>query len=275
MAIEDKIKLLKEVHLKRQQRQKKSLGDVDSEEEEDTTSSWVQKARKLREEKILAERRATLLAQIELEEKDNSDHEDPVAFRQEKREKAAKERSDVSAVEGVKVLHQWKDLPEGELVELTLADTLIVKDGVINDEDELISIKLVETEKIKKYNDIRTGKRKYDVYGDSQSEILPQYDSDTEKKEKNKRAFSIGENGDIQLTTEDQLKIIKNKLEEDHHSKAIVDGTFKVREAVDYYTSDELVQFRKSTKEKTSSKKKMRKKNLRTAITPTGRNCGT
>jgi len=64
LELEDKIKLLKDIHQKRQQRRLKQQTLGDSGSEEDDALSWVQKAKKIREEK-----RAMLLAEIEEEEK--------------------------------------------------------------------------------------------------------------------------------------------------------------------------------------------------------------
>jgi len=185
LELEDKIKLLKDIHQKRQQRRLKqqTLGDSDS--EEDDALSWVQKAKKIREEKALAEKRAMLLAEIEEEEKGSNSEEDPIAFRMEKR-KTENNNDDMSTiVDGVTVLHKMDEFQEGETI-LVLADSKIVEEGKMNEEmDELESISLTENMKTKKYNEIRSGKG-YDVYSETQSDILPQYDddSDIEKKER-------------------------------------------------------------------------------------------
>jgi len=204
LELDDKIKLLKEVHQKRQQRRlkQKTLGDSDSEEEDDALS-WVQNYKKVREEKVLAVKRASLLAEIEAEEKGSDSEHDPVALRLEKRK-----QDPTAVVEGVTILHNVNEFQEGETI-LTLTDSKIVVDGKINDEDELEAPNLVENAKLKKFNDIRAGKRKYDVYGDDQNDILPQYDeddSDKEKQERKKNAFTIGEHGEARISTDQVLK---------------------------------------------------------------------
>jgi len=265
LELDDKIKLLKEVHQKRQQRRlkQKTLGDSDSEEEDDALS-WVQKYKKVREEKVLAVKRASLLAEIEAEEKGSDSEHDPVALRLEKRKQYP-----TAVVEGVTILHNVNEFQEGETI-LTLTDSKIVVDGKINDEDELEAPNLVENAKLKKFNDIRAGKRKYDVYGDDQNEILPQYDeddSDKEKQERKKNAFTIGEHGEAQISTDQVLLKLHQNLESKERLKGIVDGTVTIREASDYYTNDELVQFKK-TKGNNNKKRRLRSKQISEQLLP-------
>jgi len=268
MDLEDKIQVLKEVHQKRQQRRKtqKTLGDSDSDNED--AMSWVQKAKSLREEKAFAEKRAVLLAQIEAEEQGSDSDDDPVGLRMVKRQG----NTNASAVEGVKVLHQLDEFQEGVTI-LTLADSKIVEGGTINDEDELEAINLVETWKTKKNNAIRAGKRKYDVYGEDRSDILPQYDSDDpdkEKQERKKKAFMLGEQGDVQLSSEEKLQKLRENLQASERAVAAVDGTVIVREASDYYTKEELVPFKKSKKGNKVKKRRLRQKPISEQLAPLG-----
>jgi len=128
-----------------------------------------------------------LLAEIEEEEKGSNSEEDPIAFRMEKR-KTENNNDDMSTiVDGVTVLHKMDEFQEGETI-LVLADSKIVEEGKMNEEmDELESISLTENMKTKKYNEIRSGKGKYDVYSETKSDILPQYDDDSDKEKKERK----------------------------------------------------------------------------------------
>jgi len=248
---------LKELHQQRQQRlvKSKNLGDSD-EDEDDTALTWVKRARKIREEKL----QISHLDEQESDSEDSDKKREKMPPPKRRAQQSDNKNFDSSIVAGVKVLHSLDELPEQDTI-LTLADSKIVSDGVLNNEDELINLELMENVTAKKNSDIRAGKRKYDVYNDDQKDVLlPQYEIDDEEKEKIERknkAIVIGESGGIAQSTGEKLQVLAQQLES-QAGVGKVDGSLKIKEASDYYTQEEMSQFRK-VKPKTK-KRKLRKK---------------
>lgn len=262
LDLETKIELLKEMRVKRQQKIKQkisTLGDSDNEEED--TMSWIKKAQQIKEEKKDAEKKASLLKHLQEEESDVSD-DDPVALRQKKG------YNTMQAIAGVKVLHDVTDFQEGTTI-LTLADRKLVEKGkIIDDDDELENAIMVQENKIKKINEVKSGKYKFNPYDDKSDTLLPQYDEgnvlEKEREDRKKNAFTITEEG-IQVNSQIKEKDIKTKLEEAAKSISLIEGNVTYKPASDFYTQEELVQFKKN---KPKKKKSRRRKNIADELIP-------
>jgi len=262
MDLDDKIQLLKELHQQRQQRlvKFKNLGDSDS-DDDGSALTWVKKARRIRDDKL----NETKIAHFEEEVVDSDMESFTVAAPKSSgiTEKGNNSLNENSVIAGVKVLHTMEEITEKPVI-LTFADSKIVSDGQINDEDELHAVELVENAKAKRNSDIRAGKRKYDIYNDELKDtLLPQYDIDDEEREKLERknkAIVIGESGTVKTAT-DTLQRLTEKLEGMESSGTSgtgrVDGSFIIKEASDYYTKEEMTAFKKP---KEGKKRKLRKK---------------
>jgi len=244
----------------------KNLGDSDS-DDDGSALTWVKKARKLRDEKITD----TKIAHLQ-EEAYDSDDTNTATFKRPNNTKSftTAKIDDGSIVAGLKVLHSMDEITETPTI-LTLADSKIVSDGVLNDEDELVAVDLMENINAKKNSDIRAGKRKYNIYNDELKDtLLPQYDIDDEEREKLERkqkAIVIGDSGTVKSAT-DTLQRLTEKLEGIESDSGRVDGTIKLKEATDYYTKEEMDSMFKKPKEMKSKKRKLRKKMTTELINP-------
>jgi len=137
---------------------------------------------------------------------------------------------------------------------LTLKDTLILADAnnINEDDDELMNIQLAEAEKLKKNKELKKKKPIYNVYDEDKKTILPQYD-----EEKPNASFTLDDSGAVNLEEKKKMEDIRMKLAAP--GKLIYDLDISKKTASEYFTSEELVKFKKNTGVK---KKKIRKKKL-------------
>ncbi|XP_042419034.1 SART-1 family protein DOT2-like [Zingiber officinale] len=232
-VLETKITKMKEERTK-----KKSDGDSD-------ILAWVSKSRKL-EEKKNAEKEALRLSKV-FEEQDNllaeSDDEEPAGNTQN--------------LAGVKILHGLDKVIEGGAVVLTLKDQDILRDGDVNDEIDMLENVEIGEQKMRDaaYN---ASKKRTGLYDDKFSDqsgpqraILPQYDDPMEDE-----GISLDEGGRFTGEAEKKLAELRKRIEGGGSvQKGFEDLRASAKITSDYYTPEELLQFKKPKKKKSLRKK--------------------
>ncbi|XP_058792754.1 U4/U6.U5 tri-snRNP-associated protein 1 isoform X2 [Phymastichus coffea] len=222
----------------------RTLGDSDSEED---ASEWVRKNRKIEEEKKKAAERAKLLDQMDEEfGLDNIVKEDV----HNEMKKAYTEKN----LKGLRVEHHLDNFQEGSQVILTLKD----KEVLAEDDDVLVNVNMLDDERYKKSNLIKSKKPGYDAYDDSnfdefgmsKSKVLEKYDEEIEGEKRD--SFKIGL-VNIKAEKERKSEIIKNRLANKRlETLQLADPKI----ASEYYNEEELTKFKKPKKKIRKIRKK-------------------
>lgn len=245
--IREKLAALKE---KRIQNQK--LGKVKTMAEDDwldDTCAWVEKSRKLEKEKEMAEKRAKLLEEMDQEFGVSSLVEEEFAHR---KNNAYTSRE----LKGLKVQHKVDSFAEGQTVILTLEDK-----GVLDEEEDvLVNVGLVDREKAEKNVELRKKKPDYNPYDDEESvddmvafkrqSVLSKYDEEIDGEKK--KSFRLSTGGVAHGEREKELQVMRDTLRSQAQSLEMPGLAI----ASEYYTTQEMVGFKK-TKRRV---KKIRKK---------------
>lgn len=227
----------------------KTLGESDSDEDAD---AWVNKNRKIEEEKKQAKKRAKMLDDMD----ENLEEAVTVRRRPANKIPSTSSRYGEKDLEGLKVGHNLETFKEDRQVILTLQD----QDVLGEDGDTLVNVNMIENERyqknveVRKQNPLHYG---YDVYEDQYDEfgtfigrgMLSKYDEvldgDTRK------TFTIGESRElIQQQQRKALEVkakLQNKTLESLNSEPL-------RIASDHFTEEELTTFKKP-----KAKKKIKK----------------
>ncbi|KAI8125440.1 hypothetical protein FF38_14399 [Lucilia cuprina] len=189
----------------------KTLGESD--DEVDDISKWVQRNKKVVDEKKAAEERAKALEEMDQE----FGVEDLVEKEKaEARRKAYTEKH----LKGLKVDHDMDEFSEGKTIILTLKDTDVLdeKEG-----DTLINVNMLDDARYrknvenKKKNPLSYGynvfEEQYDELGNPiERNILEKYDEDLDGNKLKTKNFVIGENLDEEREYRRKLLEIKTKL---------------------------------------------------------------
>lgn len=245
--IREKLAALKE---KRIQNQK--LGKVKTMAEDDwldDTCAWVEKSRKLEKEKEMAEKRAKLLEEMDQEFGVSSLVEEEFAHR---KNNAYTSRE----LKGLKVQHKVDSFAEGQTVILTLEDK-----GVLDEEEDvLVNVGLVDREKAEKNVELRKKKPDYNPYDDEETvddmvafkrqSVLSKYDEEIDGEKK--KSFRLSTGGVAHGEREKELQVMRDTLRSQAQSLEMPGLSI----ASEYYTTQEMVGFKK-TKRRV---KKIRKK---------------
>ncbi|KAK7271827.1 hypothetical protein RJT34_28040 [Clitoria ternatea] len=202
-------------------------------------SAWVNKSRKLQKE------RALQLSKI-FEEQDNiavegSDDED------------TGQHTDNLA--GVKVLHGLDKVIEGGTVVLTIKDQPILADGDINEDVDMLEN--VEIGEQKRRDDAyKAAKKKTGVYDDKfnddpslEKKILPQYDDPAAEE-----GLTLDGRGRFSGEAERKLEELRKRLT-GVSTNTFEDLTSTGKVSSDYYTHEEMLQFKKPKKKKSLRKR--------------------
>ncbi|CAL1377636.1 unnamed protein product [Linum trigynum] len=204
--------------------------------------SWVSSNRKLEEKRNAAKEKAKRLSKI-FEEQDNiggegndgEDHSHDLA--------------------GVKVLDGLDKVIEGGAVVLTLKDQSILADGDINDEvDMLENIEIGEQKRRNEaYKAAKKPKGTYDdKFNDdlmAEKKMLPQYDEPEDE------GLTLDGRGHFSGEAEKKLEELRRRLQGGSTNNRTEDLNSSGRISSDYYTQDEMVQFKKPKKKKSLRKK--------------------
>ncbi|MQL97089.1 hypothetical protein Taro_029777, partial [Colocasia esculenta] len=232
--IGERITKMKEVRLK-----KKSDGASE-------ILSWINKSRKLDEKKITEKEKASRLMKA-LEEQDN--------IHDESEEEEASEHIG-KHLAGVKILHGLDKVLEGGAVVLTLKDQNILADGDVNEDvDMLENVEIGEQKR--RDEAYKAAKRRTGVYddkfsegADSQRTILPQYDEPAEEE-----GLTLDEKGRIAGEAEKKLEELRRRIQGRSITKNFEDLTSSGKFSSDYYTPEEMLQFKKPKRKKSLRKK--------------------
>ncbi|KAF7238347.1 U4/U6.U5 tri-snRNP-associated protein 1 [Varanus komodoensis] len=248
--IREKLAAAKEKRLLNQKLGKiKSLGEDDP--WLDDTAAWIERSRKLQQEKEMAEKRAKLLEEMDQEFGISSLVEEEFG---QKKEESYGSRD----LKGLTVEHTIDSFREGETVILTLKDK-----GVLEEEggDVLVNVNLVDTEKAKKNVELRKKKPDCRPYEEEESVddmvvlkhkgILSKYDEEIEGEKK--KSFRLDSAGMADGSWERELQQIRDSL----HSRAQTLDVPSLRLASEYFTPEEMSATFKKTKRRV---KKIRKK---------------
>ncbi|XP_019449365.1 PREDICTED: SART-1 family protein DOT2 isoform X2 [Lupinus angustifolius] len=203
-------------------------------------SSWVNKSRKLEKERVLQ------LSKI-FEEQDNiavegSDDEDT--------DQHIKEN-----LAGVKVLHGLDKVVEGGTVVLTIKDQPILADGDINEDVDMLE-NLEIGEQKRRDEAYKASKKKPGIYDDKfnddpsvEKKMLPQYDDPTTEE-----GFTLDERGRFSGEAEKKLEELRRRLT-GVSTNNFEDLTSSGKVSSDYFTSEEMLKFKKPKKKKSLRKK--------------------
>ncbi|CAL0303627.1 unnamed protein product [Lupinus luteus] len=203
-------------------------------------SSWVNKSRKLEKERVLQ------LSKI-FEEQDNiaiegSDDDDTDEITKEN-------------LAGVKVLHGLDKVVEGGTVVLTIKDQPILADGDINEDVDMLE-NLEIGEQKQRDEAYKAAKKKTGVYDDKfnddpsvEKKMLPQYDEPTTDE-----GFTLDERGGFSGEAEKKLEELRRRLI-GASTNNFEDLTSSGKVSSDYFTSEEMLKFKKPKKKKSLRKK--------------------
>lgn len=202
-------------------------------------SSWLNKSRKLEKERVLQ------LSKI-FEEQDNiavegSDDEDTTHH--------------TDHLAGVKVLHGLDKVAEGGTVVLTIRDQPILADGDINEDIDMLEN--VEIGEQKRRDDAyKAAKKKTGIYDDkfnddpsSEKKILPKYDDPAAEE-----GLTLDERGRFSGEAEKRLEELRRRLT-GGSTNNFEDLTSSGKVSSDYYSHEEMLQFKKPKKKKSLRKK--------------------
>ncbi|KAK2646726.1 hypothetical protein Ddye_021921 [Dipteronia dyeriana] len=208
--------------------------------------SWVSKSRKLEEEKNAEKEKALQLSKI-FEEQDNI-----VLGESEDEEDGQHNKHDLS---GIKVLHGLDKVMDGGAVVLTLKDQNILADGDINDDiDMLENIEIGEQKR--RDEAYKAAKKKTGIYDDkfgddpsSEKKMLPQYDDPAAEE-----GVTLDARGRFTGEAEKKLEELRRRLQ-GTSTNQFEDLSSSAKISSDYYTHEEMLQFKKPKKKKSLRKK--------------------
>ncbi|KAI8022736.1 SART-1 family protein DOT2 [Camellia lanceoleosa] len=209
--------------------------------------AWVNKSRKL-EERRSSEKEKTLQLSKIFEEQDN--------INQGEIENEAAPQHIAQDLAGVKVLHGLDKVIEGGAVVLTLKDQSILADGDINQEVDMLEN--VEIGEQKRRNEAyRSAKKKTGIYDDkfndepgSEKKILPKYDDPVVDE-----GITLDASGRFTGDAEKKLEELRRRIQGVPTNNHFEDLNSSDQIKSDYYTHEEMLQFKKPKKEKSLRKK--------------------
>ncbi|KAJ8551672.1 hypothetical protein K7X08_021687 [Anisodus acutangulus] len=233
--LEERILKMKEERLK-----KKSEGASE-------VLSWVNKSRKIEEKRNAEKERALQLSKI-FEEQDKMNGEE--SEEEENTRLAAKELG------GMKVLHGLDKVVGGGAVVLTLKDQSILAGDDINQEVDVLEN--VEIGEQKRRDDAyKAAKKKTGIYDDkfndepgSERKILPKYDDPAEEE-----GVTLDATGGFSVDAEKKLEELRKRIQGPSSKNLAEDLNSSGKLLSDYYTQEEMVQFKKPKKKKSLRKK--------------------
>ncbi|CAN6240926.1 unnamed protein product [Urochloa humidicola] len=243
--LRERIARAKEERLK----DKKEGGILDGEDGASEILSWVGKSRKLDEKRQAEKEKALRLARA-LEEQDNILAENGDDDDEEEEDKQVGDH-----LSGVKVLHGLDKVLEGGAVVMTLKDQSILADGDINEEADMLEN--IEIGEQKQRDEAYKASKKKGTYDDkfnedssSKKSMLSHYDDPMEDE-----GVTLDEGGRFTGEAEKKLEELRKRIEGGHVLKKTEDLTATTKVSTDYFTPDEMLQFKKPKKKKSLRKK--------------------
>ncbi|XP_017788092.1 PREDICTED: U4/U6.U5 tri-snRNP-associated protein 1 [Habropoda laboriosa] len=227
----------------------KSLGDCES---DDDTKSWIDRNRRLEEEKKKAEERAKMLDQL--------DEEFGIGNLVKEEIHAARNTAYTEKnLKGLKVEHNFEKFQEGKTVVLTLKDQEVLHEG----EDVLVNVNITDEERYQRNILNKTKKPGYDAYDDDNFDefgfpkktVLEKYDEEIEGQKKDN--FVLGVN--MKDVKQNKLDYVKQRLANKRlESLQLTEPKL----ASEYYNDDELTKFKKPKKKVRKIRKKLKAEDL-------------
>lgn len=229
-------------------RKVKGLGEEDD-PVLDSAAAWVAKSRSQEREKQMAQKRAQML-----EEMDEEFGVTEIMSKSILKNNKKSSEYGSSNLHGLKVEHRASDLSDASQTILTLQD----KDVLDDDEDVLYNVNVREAEKAKlnlKNKKKGPGYKAYDDFDEETGEfkmrtVLDKYDEEIEGQKKD--SFRISTDGTADTEGENEMEKIRAILKSQQVSLATVD----MKLARDYFTSEEMVSFKKPGKKKRKVRKR-------------------
>jgi U4/U6.U5 tri-snRNP-associated protein 1 len=230
----------------------KTLGEASDDESNETATDWIEKSRKLQEERMMAAKREQMLREMD-EDVEADDH------------KSVSERPPVYSTRdlaGLTVEHSKEAFMEGKSVVLTL------KDAHVLDEDEpdvLYNVNLLDSEKAEKNVELKKCKPDYNPYMDDEfdefgvlkeKKILEKYDEEIEGEKP--KSFQLGAHGGLTAEEVEEERKIRARLSLKGESLQYSTGNV----ASEYYSQEEMVQFKKPKKKKRVVRKALKADDL-------------
>ncbi|XP_062226749.1 SART-1 family protein DOT2-like [Phragmites australis] len=243
--LRERIARAKEERLK----DKKEGGILDGNNEASEILSWVGKSRKLDEKRRAENEKALRLARA-FEEQDNILAENGDDDDEEEEDKQVGDH-----LSGVKVLHGLDKVLEGGAVVMTLKDQSILADGDVNEEADMLEN--IEIGEQKQRDEAYKAAKKKGTYEDkfnedslSKKPILSHYDDPMDDE-----GVTLDEGGRFTGEAEKKLEELRKRIEGGYVQKKTEDLTSTTKMSTDYFTPDEMLQFKKPKKKKSIRKK--------------------
>ncbi|GAV87806.1 SART-1 domain-containing protein [Cephalotus follicularis] len=209
--------------------------------------AWVHKSRKIEEKKNMEKEKALQLSKV-FEEQDNNvqgESEDGEAGRYTNHDLA-----------GVKVLHGLDKVMEGGAVVLTLKDQSILADGDINQEVDMLENVEIGQQK-QRDEAYKAAKKKTGRYDDkfnddsgAEKKILPQYDDPAADE-----GVTLDARGRFSGEAEKKLEELRRRIEGASSNIHFENLNLSGKISSDYYTHEEMFQFKKPKKKKSLRKR--------------------
>lgn len=228
----------------------KSLGECDS---DDDTKNWIDRSRRLEEEKKKAEERAKMLDQL--------DEEFGIGNLVKEEIHAARNMAYTEKnLKGLKVEHNIDKFEEGKTLILTLKDQEVLEEG----DDVLVNVNITDEERYQRNIFNKTKKPGYDAYDDDNFDefgfpkktILEKYDEEIEGTKK--ETFTLGINN-IKDVKQNKLDYVKQRLANKRlESLQLTEPKL----ASEYYNEEELAKFKKPKKKVRKIRKKLKAEDL-------------
>uniref|UniRef100_A0A1J3IXY7 SART-1 family protein DOT2 n=1 Tax=Noccaea caerulescens TaxID=107243 RepID=A0A1J3IXY7_NOCCA len=204
--------------------------------------SWVARSRKIEEKRNAEKQRAHQLSRI-FEEQDNlnqGENEDD---------------EDGGHLSGVKVLHGLEKVVEGGAVILTLKDQSVLADGDVNNEIDMLEN--VEIGEQKRRNEAyEAAKKKKGTYDDkfndepgAEKKMLPQYDEPATDE-----GIFLDAKGRFTGEAEKKLEELRKRIQ-GQTANTFEDLNSSAKVSSDYFSHEEMLQFKKPKKKKSLRKK--------------------
>nr|XP_015910783.2 U4/U6.U5 tri-snRNP-associated protein 1 isoform X2 [Parasteatoda tepidariorum] len=240
-ALRKKLKVTK-AKRKIENKLRNTKGIAVSDSEDESAASWVIKHQKLLQEKEAAEKRAKLLEEM--------DKEFGVGALVEK-EFDKKEVYSAHNLKGLTIAHAISSFQEGRDAILTLKDK-----GVLEEEDDVLeNVNIIDNEKYAKNVENKKKKPDYRPYEEPEFDefgilkkknLLSKYDEEIEGEKK--KSFKIGNaNNCYFVSKEQELELIRMKLKQQNEVTLEMPD---MKIANEYYTPEDMVQFRNPKKKK-------------------------
>ncbi|KAG0502967.1 hypothetical protein HPP92_003039 [Vanilla planifolia] len=204
--------------------------------------SWVNRSRKLEKKDAAKEKVIALSRILDEQEEIQEEHDDEITD----------SRKDLA---GVRVLHGLEKVMEGGAVVLTLKDQNILADGNINEDADILENVEIGEQK-RRDEAYKAAKKTTGTYDDKFSEdlgssrILPQYDDFIDDE-----GVTLDESGHFTGEAEKKLAELRKKIEGSTIKKDYEDLSSSGKVQSDYFTIDEMLQFKKPKKKKSLRRK--------------------